>query len=120
MNSQRAAALASDGGSASRYVIAMSAQTQASASADAKPTTRRDADSAASSGTTTSQIAANDSMPPVAIATIMTRPASASDDSTWALSKRPVRDRKYDSRIGAISQANAATSRAVGAPRIAR
>ena len=47
-------------------------------------TTRREADSAASSGTTTSQIAAKDSMPPVVTATAMTRPASASDDSTCA------------------------------------
>ena len=40
--------------------------------------------SEASSGTTTSQIAAKDSMPPVVSATIMTRLASASDDSTCA------------------------------------
>ncbi len=36
-----------------------------SASVEASATTRRDADSAASSGTTTSQIAANEPMPPV-------------------------------------------------------
>jgi len=55
-----------------------------SASADANPTTRRDAESAASSGTTTSQIAAKDSMPPVDMATVMTSPASASEESTCA------------------------------------
>ena len=55
-----------------------------SASAEANATTRREAESEASSGTTTSQIAAKDSMPPVVSATIMTRLASASDDSTCA------------------------------------
>ncbi len=59
---------------------------QASASADAKATIRRDAESAASIGTTTSQIAANELMPPVEIAIIITRLASAMDDSTCALS----------------------------------
>ena len=49
------------------------APAQASASAEANATTRRDAESAASSGTTTSQIAAKDSMPPVVIATVMTK-----------------------------------------------
>ena len=57
---------------------------QDSASSEAKAATRREADSAASRGTTTSQIAANDSMPPVVTATAMIRPASASDDSTCA------------------------------------
>ncbi len=56
------------------------------ANVEAIATTRRDADNAASSGTMTSQIAANDPMPPVATATIVTSPASASDDSTCALS----------------------------------
>jgi len=46
--------------------------------------TRRDAESAASSGITTSQIAAKDPMPPVVAATIKMNPASASDDSTCA------------------------------------
>src|SRR5436305_8392068 len=49
-------------------------------------TTRRDADNEASSGSTTSQTDAKDWMPPVVIATIITRPASASEESTWALS----------------------------------
>ena len=57
---------------------------QDSASSEAKAATRREADSAASRGTTTSQIAANDSMPPVVTATAMIRPDSASDDSTCA------------------------------------
>ena len=83
-------------------------------------TTRREADKAASSGMTTSQTAAKDEMPPVLIATAMTRPPSASDDSTCALSYRPVRDRNHDNRMGAISQANAATSIAPGAPRSTR
>ena len=45
------------------------------ASAKANATTRREADSAASIGTTTSQIAAKDSIPPWLAATIMTRSA---------------------------------------------
>ena len=49
-------------------------------------TTRRDAESAASSGTTTSQIAANEAIPPVDTATSVTSPVSASDDNTCALS----------------------------------
>ncbi len=64
-----------------------------SAKVEASATTRRDADSAASSGTITSQIAANEAMPPVSAATAVTRPVSASDDSTCALSYWPVRDR---------------------------
>ena len=47
---------------------------------------RRDAESAASSGTTTSQIAANDSMPPDSAETIVTKPVNASADSACALS----------------------------------
>ena len=65
-----------------------------SAKVEANATTRRDADSAASSGTTTSQIAANDPIPPVSTATAVTRPVSANDESTCALSYWPVRDRK--------------------------
>ena len=57
-----------------------------SASVEAVATTRRDADSAASSGTTTSQIAAKETMPPVDAATAVTSPVSASEDSTCALS----------------------------------
>ena len=57
-----------------------------SAKVDASATTRREADSAASSGTITSQIAANEPMPPVSSATAVTRPVSASEDSTCALS----------------------------------
>ena len=49
----------------SKYPRAISSAAHASASAEANATTRRDAESAASSGTTTSQIAAKDSMPPV-------------------------------------------------------
>ena len=64
------------------------------ANVDASATTRREADSAASSGTMTSQIAANEPMPPVWTATAVTSPVSASDESTWALSYWPVRDRK--------------------------
>ena len=66
--------------------MTISAPAQDNASAAAKATTRRDADSEASSGTATSQTDAKDSMPPVGIATIITRPASASDDNTCALS----------------------------------
>ena len=47
----------------------------------------READSAASSGTTTSQMAAGDSMPPVLPAIASTRPAIASDDSRCASGK---------------------------------
>ncbi len=57
-----------------------------SAMVDAMATTRRDADRAASSGTITSQIAANDEIPPVIKATIVTRLVSASDDNICALS----------------------------------
>ena len=64
-----------------------------SAKVEASATTRRDADSAASSGTTTSQIAAKEAMPPVSAATAVTSPVSASEDSMCALSYRPVRDR---------------------------
>ena len=44
----------------SKYPGAISSAAQDSASMDANATTRRDADSAASSGTTTSQIAAKE------------------------------------------------------------
>ncbi len=57
-----------------------------SAKVDAMATTRRDAESAASSGTTTSQIAANEAMPPVKAATAVTMPVNASDDNICALS----------------------------------
>ena len=53
---------------------------------EASATTRRDAESAASSGTTTSQIAAKDPMPPVSQATVVTRPASDSEERACALS----------------------------------
>ena len=59
---------------------------RASAKLDASATTRREAESAASSGTTTSQIAANEAMPPVNQATTVTRPVSESEDMTCALS----------------------------------
>ncbi len=58
----------------------------ASAKVAASATTRREADSADSSGTTTSQIAANEPMPPVHQATTATRPVSESEDITCALS----------------------------------
>src|SRR5215470_15823333 len=86
----------------------------ARATVDATATTRRDADSAASSGTTTSQIAANEEMPPVLSETTVTSPVSASDERTCALSKNPVRDKKYALRIGTISQANTTTSSVPG------
>ena len=53
---------------------------------DATATIRRDADSAASIGRTTSQIAAKLAIPPVKIATIITRPATAIEDMICALS----------------------------------
>ncbi len=56
---------ASGAGSRSKCPSTISSAAQDSASAEANATTRREADSAASSGTTTSQIAAKDSMPPV-------------------------------------------------------
>ena len=49
-------------------------------------TARREAESAASSGTTTSQIAANDPIPPVLAAITVTRTVSASAASTCAVS----------------------------------
>jgi hypothetical protein len=58
----------------------------ASANVEAIATTRREADSDASSGTTTSQIAANEVMPPVSAATEVTSPVKASEDRTCALS----------------------------------
>src|SRR6266487_1966733 len=120
MNILRETVFTSGVGNMPKYPNAISMAAHVSASADANATTRRDAESAASSGTMTSQIAAKDSMPPVDMATVMTSPASASEESTCAPSQRPVRDRNQDSRMGAISHANAATSSAVGAPRIAR
>ncbi len=63
-----------------------SAIVQPSASVTAKPTTRRDADNPASSGTITSQTAANEAMPPVLIDTAITIVASATDDNICALS----------------------------------
>ncbi len=57
--------LACSAGNMSKCPSTISRPAQASASAEANATTRRDAESAASSGTTTSQIAAKDSMPPV-------------------------------------------------------
>ena len=54
----------------------------ASAKVEAMATTRRDAESDASSGTTTSQMAANEAMPPVDTATTVTRPVNASADNS--------------------------------------
>ena len=56
----------SGAGNMSKCPSTISSAAHASASTEANATTRRDAESAASSGTTTSQIAAKDSMPPVA------------------------------------------------------
>ena len=80
----RSAVLISGAGNRSKCPSTIKSAAHDIASADANATTRREADSAASSGMTTSQTAAKDSMPPVMIATTMTRPASASDDSTCA------------------------------------
>src|SRR5882757_9522956 len=103
MQMPRKSVLESGAGNMSNWPKRISRPAHASASADANTTTRREADNAASSGITTSQIAAKDSMPPVLTATVITRPASASDDSTYAPSYRPVRDKNHDSRMGAIS-----------------
>ena len=80
------AATVDAGGTRSAALNTKSKPAAASAKIDANATTRRDADSAASSGTTTSQIAANEPMPPVHQATTATRPVSESEDSTCALS----------------------------------
>jgi hypothetical protein len=53
---------------------------------EASVTTRREAESAASSGTTTNQIAAKEVMPPVHQATAVTRAVSETDDMTCAFS----------------------------------
>ena len=58
----------------------------ASASSADPATARRDADSAASSGTTTSQIAANEPIPPVLAAMTVTNTVSESAASTCAAS----------------------------------
>ena len=57
-----------------------------SASVAATATTRRDADTAASSGISTSQMAAIEWMPPEYAATVVAMPVSASAETTWALS----------------------------------
>ena len=82
------------GGSRSSAPISSRKPAAPSAKVDASATTRREAESAASSGTTTSQIAANEPMPPVSTATAVTSPVSASEESTCALSYWPVRERK--------------------------
>ena len=84
MNRLRSSGSASGAGSRPKCPAAINSAAQDSASAEANTTTRRDAESAASSGTTISQTAAKDSMPPVVTASVITRPVSASDDSTWA------------------------------------
>ena len=56
------------------------------ATIEASATTRREPESAASTGTRTSQTAANELRPPVENATVVTSPVSANADSTWALS----------------------------------
>ena len=57
-----------------------------SAKIAAMATTRREPDSAASKGTTTSQTAAKDPIPPVHSATSAASPVSDKEDSTCALS----------------------------------
>ncbi len=57
-----------------------------SANVQAVATTRREAESDASSGTTTSQMAAKEAIPPVDAATAVTNPVKASEESTCALS----------------------------------
>ena len=81
MQMLRNSVLESGAGNISNWPSRISRAAHPSASADANATTRREADNAASSGMTTSQIAAKDSMPPVLTATVMTRPASASEDN---------------------------------------
>ena len=53
---------------------------------DASTITRREAESAASSGTTTSQIAANEPMPPVNSASVPARIVSESEERMCAVS----------------------------------
>src|SRR6266699_6010297 len=96
----RSAGLMSAAGKTPKCPDAISRAAHDNANMEANATTRREADRAASSGTTTSQIAAKDSMPPAVAATAVTSPASASDDSTCAPSERPVRDRNQDSNMG--------------------
>ena len=74
----------SEAGNKSKWPSAIRVIAQHSASAAANVTTRREAESEASSGTTTNQIAAKDSMPPVNVAIVITGPASASEESTCA------------------------------------
>ncbi len=64
----------------------ISSAAQASETVAEKLTTLRDVDSADSIGIATSQTVANDEMPPVLMATVVTSPASDSDDSAWARS----------------------------------
>jgi hypothetical protein len=52
----------------------------------ATATTRRDPDTAASSGISTSHMAAKESTPPEHAATVIAMPVSASAEMTWALS----------------------------------
>ncbi len=87
-------AIASFGGTGSSVLMSRRDPAAPSATIEASATTRRDPDSAASTGTTTSQIAAKEPRPPVEDATVVTSPVSANDDSTWALSYWPARDRK--------------------------
>ncbi len=82
------------GGSRSSPPISSRKPAAPSAKVDASATTRRDDESDASSGTTTSQIAENEPMPPVPTATAVTSPVSDSEESTCALSYWPVRERK--------------------------
>src|SRR6185437_2235570 len=97
--------IAIGGGRTSSMFATIKIPAAASAKVAANMTTRRDAENAASSGTTTSQIAAYEPMPPVNHATAATNTAIDSAEKMWAASKRPVRDRKYEIMIGATSQA---------------
>src|SRR6516162_10586520 len=90
------------------------------ASNAATATIRHDPNNAASSGISTSQIAANEFMPPELAATIVTMMVSANAERPWAALWRPVRERKQAVEIGTIIQASATNSSALGTPRNAR
>ena len=74
------------GGCRPNALSVSSTATAESVRTEASVTTRREAESAASSGTTTSQIAAKEVMPPVHQATAVTRAVSETDDMTCAFS----------------------------------
>src|SRR5271166_5669138 len=105
MADNRATADSGDGsGSTPSAPSSSSTPVVASAAAPATTTTGREADNAASNGTSTSQTAANDAIPPLWLAIAPTNPATATDDSMLARAKRPVRDRYQAIRIGRMNQ----------------